>query len=151
MKKFLRFITLLLIMSLSVSFFACHPPVEEGEKSITVIVLKSDNTADTYSENTDSLYLGEVLDEMVSESDIEMTAEDNGFGRLITKIGPLEDDPDDFSSWIGIYTDEEDVTLIFSEYSISYGGKEYHATALGIDEMPVHDGMTYIFNISASN
>jgi hypothetical protein len=147
MKTALKGILITLIaVSLLITLPSCEPPTEEGEKSVTMIII-SDSGANVFPEKTDSLYLGEVLDEMVTEGDIAMTAGGTAGNRFISKIGALEVDPSDQTRFICIYTDEDDVTLVFKDYSITYENKSYYSAALGMDQMPLHDGKTYVFKI----
>jgi hypothetical protein len=144
-KQFIKLTVLLLVLVALTALFACDPPVEEGEKSLTIIMLKSDGTADVYSENTDSQYLGEVIDEMLAEGDIILESEDTQYGRKILKIGCLI--PGE-NQWIFIYSDETDPTLVSDEWGTAvYDGKTYKSTTLGLDDMPVYDGRTYVFSI----
>lgn len=145
-KTLIRIMVILTAIICMAAFFACDPPVEEGDKSITVIILKSDHTADIYQENTDALYLGKALDEMIEEGDITVEYSMFGKDRFITAIGGLEPQA---SSWIGIYTDDEkDPLLINKEFTVTFEGKTYYSTNYGIDDMPLHDGTAYLFTIS---
>lgn len=145
MRKILLTAMIIITLLLTFALTACEPPVEAGEKIISVIILNADNTATVFTERTDSLYLGQVLDEMVAEGDITMEAEDGGFGRFIGAIAGIVADTENFTTWIGVYTDETDVTLLMTEFSITYQDKTYYGTGYGIDTMPIYSGRTYIF------
>ena len=149
MKKILRLLlTCILMLTLTLAFTACIP-TEEGEKTITIIIVNPDGTGTSYTEITDSLHLGEALDEMLAEEDITLVTESSLYGRFIKSIGSLNPES---NQWINIHSDETDPTLVSEdgEWSpiIVYNDVTYKMTLLGLDDMPIYDGRTYVFSIS---
>ena len=104
-----------------------------------------DDTADTYTKDTDLTYLGELLDELHDKGELELDCAGSDFGRQVKVIGGLQDDISEYSEWIGIYSDITDETLLFTEYKMTYGDKEYTSVNCGIDLLPLYDGRTYLF------
>lgn len=148
MKKLLqKIMVLMLIITTIVAFCACEPPVEEGDKTITIMIIKSDDTADIYEEKTNAKYLGEAIDEMLEEEDIEFETGDSQYGRFVKKIDDLEPN---VKQWINIHSDEIDPNLVGEDYAITYKDKTYKLTRLGIDQMPIKDGKTYVFSLGGN-
>ncbi|MGI6702014.1 MAG: hypothetical protein ACOX3U_06130 [Christensenellales bacterium] len=143
--KALKLLTALIaIITVTLTLAAC-PRTEEGMKSVTVIIAYDDDTADTYTKDTDLTYLGELLDELHDKGELELDCAGSDFGRQVKVIGGLQDDISEYSEWIGIYSDITDETLLFTEYKMTYGDKEYTSVNCGIDLLPLYDGRTYLF------
>lgn len=143
-----RALIILIIIATLTAITACEPPVEEGDKTITIILIDSNGIGVAYTETTDALYLGQALDEMLLEEDLTMIVENGAYGRFIKSIGNLTPSA---TQWISIHSDETDPTLVSEpgEWSpvLVYQEITYKLTMLGIDDMPIYDGRIYIFSI----
>ena len=100
-------------------WFATRPQVQEGGKSITVIVVHKDGSEKVFELETDALYLGDVLmEEKIVEGEM------GPYGLMISAVdGEVADWNVDQSYW-----------AIFI-------GEEYATT--GADGIPVYGGDVY--------
>ena len=111
---------IVLVMALLLGvYFITRPPVQEGSKTITVIVVHKDGTEKTFTYHTDEEYLDKVL---IAEGLME--GHEDQYGMVIDKVDGEE------AIW------ERD-----SAYWSLYVGEEYATT--GISLTPIYDGSTY--------
>lgn len=138
-------IALLLVLVLSVSmlcFVACNDDnddAQEGEKSITVVI--GDKSLRV---STDDEYVHEVLVDLDEEGKIVYEFNMGQYGATIMKLDSFETTTD-WSKWIAVYHDINDITLYDPQYDIQQGGKTYHSSSLGVSTLPIKDGATYLF------
>ncbi len=121
MKKTVKWIAavavvVVLIAAFVVIYVATRPAVSEGDKTITVEVVHSDESTKTFTYETDAEYLGEVLlDEGLIEGD------ESEYGLYVTVVdGETADYNADGAYWA------------------FYVGDEY--ASLGVDATPIADG-----------
>lgn len=141
-RKILQSILIIVLAVSLVCLVACKPPTAEGEKDITITLIDINNEENVLELNTDAEYLGQALDELVEQEKLTMETSTGSLGRFINNIGSLNPQG---SQWIGIYADEDDSTLIYSEFTYEYNNKTYYSIQMGIDDMPIKDELTYIF------
>lgn len=137
-------IVLLLVLVLSVSmlcFVACNDDdgTQEGVKNIKVLIGNK-----SLSVSTDEEYLHEALVELKDEGKIVYEFEMGQYGATVMKLDSFET-TSDWSKWIAVYHDINDITLYDPQYDIQQGGKTYHSSSLGISSLPIQDGATYLF------
>lgn len=148
MKHLYKILMLTLAIVILFTLAACEPDVEVGEKAITIILVPIEGDTITFDVDTDTEYLGQLLDEMLEDELITITTEDSTYGRFITAIGSLNPATD---QWIAIHSDETDPTLVAPDGewtpALTISGKTYYSTQLGLDSMPIYDGRTYVFSI----
>ena len=121
MKKTVKWIAavavvVVLIAAFVVIYVTTRPAVSEGDKTITVEVVHSDESTKTFTYETDAEYLGEVLlDEGLIEGD------ESEYGLYVTVVdGETADYNADGAYWA------------------FYVGDEY--ASLGVDATPIADG-----------
>lgn len=113
-------IALVLVVALFAGiYFATRPAVQQGAKTITVIVVHKDKTEKTFTYHTDEEYLDKVF---LTEGLIE--GYESQYGLVIEKVDG------EAAIW------ETD-----SAYWSLYIGEEYAST--GVSETPVYDGSTF--------
>lgn len=137
-------IALLLVLVLSVSmlcFVACNndDDTQEGVKNIKVLIGNK-----SLSVSTDEEYLHDALVELKEEGKIVYEFEMGQYGATVMKLDSFET-TSDWSKWIAVYHDINDITLYDPQYDIQQGGKTYHSSSLGVSSLPVQDGATYLF------
>lgn len=145
-KLFKSLIVIMLILSISVCFFACKG--EEG--NVKLHIVSADGAIKSYSIDTtgkDMIYLKDFMDYLKdSQEEFEYT-ENGGFVETINGIVP---DSTKNEFW-GLYTDLEIGEIKY--YDISWGtaelnGVTYGSASKGIVELPLNAGSTYIFKVS---
>ena len=154
---------LILVLIFSVfSFGGCkRPPAEQGEKTVTVIVLDGElQSLFEKQVKTEQLYLYGALLEI---DELEITSTVSMVGAYVTgiAIGEIEESEwgDFFSktdeikaegnSFIAIYHDIDKLELkMMGVDDLQYNNKNYFSSGLGISSLPLYDGQTYIFTIS---
>ncbi len=137
-------IALLLVLVLSVSmlcFVACNDndDTQEGVKNIKVVIGEK-----SLSVSTDEEYVHDVLVELKEEGKIVYEFEMGQYGATIMKLDTFETTAD-WSKWIAVYHDINDITLYDPQYDIQQDGKTYHSSSLGVSSLAVQDGATYLF------
>ncbi len=147
-KNFLVSAVIALMIFLVGSFSACNlkdlgkPKAEPGEKEITVIVENEEFTISTNAE-----YLHQVLIDLSREKGFQYSYSDMGYGVSVTQIKNIKTSTD-WSSWVSIYHDIDDVTLVDNYGTFRHAGKDYFMSLVSIDLLPVLDGHTYLFEQS---
>jgi len=100
-------------------YFGTRPEVQEGSKSITVVVVHADKTEKTFTYKTDAEFLDDVLVEKGLISGYEDT-----YGLIVVTVDGEKAEWDKDNAFWSIYMD----------------GKE---SSTGISAVPVYDGSTY--------
>jgi hypothetical protein len=117
-----------------------RPQSNEGEKTVRIIFLFGDKTIDFDEEiTTDAEYIHDLLDELVEKKGI--TYELDSFG-MVGKLGSLAGNGT--TEFIMFYSDDAKFTDA-TWGTLSFNGKTYNSASLGVNDMPVSDGHTYIF------
>lgn len=129
-----------------VSLVACgglndlgKPNTQDGVKQATIII-----GAQTYSVQTEAEYLHDALLELKAAGKIEYEFTLGEYGAFVTKLNELEGTAN-YSKWIGVYVDSDDSELASPGYDETVDGKVYHSANLGVSDMPLLDGLTYVF------
>lgn len=142
----LSILLVILVLVSAVGFVACDglrnagkPGAQTGEKAITVIVGDESISASTTAE-----YMHQLLVELDTASKLQYEYTDGQYGATITKLNDLVTTPD-WSKWIGVYHDINDVTLYDPQYDTTVNGKTYHSSSVGASSLPIKSGATYLF------
>ena len=130
MKKTVKLLTLLLALIFALSLTACgRNPVTVDKDSVII-------TARASEYQIEGKKLLDFMETIREDGKIDFTVKDG----MITSVNGRENG---LSSFWMIYTDD-------TEYSnsawgeVEYQGKKYFSASLGICELPVKDGATYI-------
>ncbi len=138
-KKILAIALCLALAFCALALAACGDNTEAGTKSVTIII-----GDDVFSEETEALYVHDLLEEMCERGDIEYEFEMDTYGATVEKLNNLLS-TSDWTMWIGVYIDVDDVELISPGYETTHQGKTYYSSGLGVSSLPVMDGVTYLF------
>ncbi|MCQ2409066.1 MAG: hypothetical protein MJ068_00820 [Clostridia bacterium] len=145
-KKKLLVVAFVLVLIVSVVILtACNlkdlgkPDPQSGEKSIKIVI-----GADIYSVQTDLEYVHQVLVDLASEKDFSYTYSEGGYGVSVMGLKDLKTSSD-WTSWISLYHDINDITLIDTYGTHMYEGESYFMSLVSVDKLPVIDGSTYLF------
>lgn len=136
-------IVCLLVLVLCVSavcMCACDASnTQEGEKSVVLIVGTQE-----ISVKTDALYLHDLLVELNDAGRITYEFSTSEYGAVVSKLNDLETTLD-WSKWIGVYHNIDDITLYTPGYDITINGNTYFSSSCGVSALVVLDGATYVF------
>lgn len=144
-KKFLtELLIFVIVMSLAL-LSACNlkdlgkPDSQEGEKSVTIII-----GDETFEVQSSAEYVHEILLTLAEEKGFDYTFYEGGYGVSVTRLKELRT-TSDWTSWVSIYHDIDDVTLIDIYGTYSYKGNDYFMSLVSVDKLPVFDNHTYVF------
>ncbi len=117
------------------------PVIETGDKQATVIIGE-----DSYLVKTDAIYVHELLVQLKDANIIKYEFSESEYGAYIVALGGLSLGE---RAFVAVYHDIDDDTLIDYEYgtSLTYGGKQFHSSNLGVSALPVYDGASYLFKV----
>lgn len=144
MKKKNRFLTAALIVCVAVcmaTFAACAPAKSEGVKTVKFLV--GDQTIDYVGEEAT---VGQVLRKLKTEGKLTLDANESEWGLYINGIGSLTADSGK-NEFIAFLSSSTDVTHAGSLIPVEKDGVNYFSTNKGVDDMPLLDGITYLFMI----
>lgn len=164
-KRILLPVVILALIFSVFSLGACKkPPVEDGEKTVTIIILDIEQQSLFDKQvTTEQEYLYGVLLEI---EELQITATVDAVGAFIRSIAVGEIKHEDWGDYFSKSDEIKEVTgqssialyhnidkLEFKDLSgfmsdLQYNNKNYFASGLGASSLPLYDGQTYIFAIS---
>ena len=158
MKNLKRILGLLLTTVLLLSSLtACLGGSVGDNGKATVVIEKSDGSFVSYEvdlakiENKDGGMIP-ILDYLVADENTEFAykTNDTGYGAYITEIDTLA--PDETKEYVAIYTSEEEVFAVPSEWSpvvptVTYGSITLTYSGVGLSSMHITDGTVVLFRV----
>jgi hypothetical protein len=120
-----------------------RPPAEEGEKTVTIIVINVDGAPTVIEATTEADYLHDLLIELAAEGRLvyEFTVHLE-WGVMLDRLGSLVDGAGGL--FIFSYSDDtENTNQSFG--TLEHNEKTFVANGFGVSGMPVKDGHTYVF------
>lgn len=140
--KFILTIALVLVLCLSLCFVACDKTPDNTDNDLKEVVLIVGNAV--INATTEAQYVHDLLVELNANGDIQYEFENGAYGATVLKLNQLET-TNDWSKWIAVYHDIDDVTLYTPGYNYTLNGDEYYSSSVGVSSLPVIDGATYVF------
>jgi|GEM_PF-3014554 len=134
-------IVAILVLAMSMVFVGCDKKTDPNEKKV-VILVQNGEEFDSYELTTTSLYLSDALKELQAEN--KLTYSIGSDGTSLVTINELET-TSDWSKWICIYHNIDDVALFFPGYDFELEGVIYHSSAEGVTTCPLQNGAKYLF------
>jgi len=123
---------------------ACGDLTQEGEKLVNIIIVDAEGEVvfSRFLHLTEELFLVGILNDFQGVG-FDITG---GFINLIIVNGvSLGTGAEE---WIGVFSSSEEETLSMPEWgTITIESTTYSATAVGINEMPLRAGYTYVFAV----
>lgn len=146
-KKFFAVIAVLaLVALLAATFVGCaeldklgKPVIQTGNKRASVIIGE-----DSYLVETNAEYVHDLLVELKESGVIDYEFDMGAYGAFVTKLNGLVG-TSDYSRWIGVYVDSDDVDIASPGFDETVAGKTYHMASFGVGSLPVREGVTYLF------
>jgi len=137
MKNFKNLIlALLLPLILLFALTSCNDVIENGEKTVKIILGGEEYTLST---SADNLHLALIM--LKEKENIDYEYEEFAFGIMIKKAGGVT--PTD-SEFIAIYHDLEKTEYIYFGNDTEYNGKTYHLSGVGAKDLPLVNGASYL-------
>jgi hypothetical protein len=129
------------------------PPPQVGEKTVAVYIVDAEavdgiltSEGASYEIQTDAEYVHGFLDELKNQKGVSYKGTDWGTGFFIDEIDGITLG-DGF--WILVYVrlaDDEVIDTFMDEgYSCEYDGKTFYVTKVGVDQIPLFDGIEILF------
>ena len=132
MKKLLS-LTLTLI-ALVFCFAGCN-------KDVKPVVFTADSSVMTITEET-TLY--DYMTALKEQGKLDFTAEDGSYGKFLSSVNGVSNGVGNNPCWM-IYSDDEQYTN--NEWGqTEIDGKVYASATLGISDLPVKEGATYVLS-----
>ncbi|HHT82881.1 MAG: hypothetical protein ACOYEC_03960 [Christensenellales bacterium] len=161
MKKTIKIIfALLLLCVVSLCFCACRQPDgQPSAKSVTLIIVgKEEQTLAVYERELELNFVSDLFAALVKEqgSSFAYTSTTSAFGQFVNDI-TISIHPETYQK-IGLFPDPaqnefcafyhtvDDIK--YRDYHVEtkiYDNKEFYASAVGINDMPLIDGASYLF------
>lgn len=131
MKKTIKLLTILLTLILAFNFIGCKKnPVTVDENSVII-------TANFSDYDLEGKTLLEFMERLKDEEKLDFEMEDG----MVTSINGIDNTLSLF--WL-VYTDDEENSNE-AWGSAEYNGKTYFSASLGVEDLPLKDGATYIW------
>ena len=144
MKNFSKVaVVVCLALALVLCAVACQPDTpSKGEVTIVIAPLEGEATEYTVdlSDIAEDGGVVAILDYLQANKGLKYTSEDRGYGAYLTKVGVLEEKPEE-GEFIYLYTSvAKDFDV--SEYAstVEYQGKTLTDSGVGVSSMSVEDG-----------
>ncbi len=144
MKKLTKILSVVVIVALlvvlSVSFVGCKKYVQQTDTEV-VFTIDSD-----IMEDCTGKHLVDYLDALQEKGKLTYKAETTGAYVMLLEINDLKADASAGEYWFIYADDSENTTEAWGKYE--YDGKTYYSTSFGITDMPIKEGVTFVFAIS---
>lgn len=143
MKKLVKILVVIMILTLSLGLFACR-----GEEGRVTLVVKGSETK-TYTVDTTGKELStlqDLMDYLEENEEFSYSVEEG----MVNEINGKIPDGEVHEFW-GIYTDLKIGEIPYYDDSwgtADYEGKIYGSALKGINELPLSGGFTYLFEIA---
>lgn len=123
---------------------------EETVAATLILADKYTNVVFTITTQTTASYLSDFMDQIVADADNEVSyvAEDSGYGlymNTFTVSGVTYGSAS--NQYPMMYTSLTDETYLSIGYTTTIGQVTYNSCGLGMSEMPIEDGVTYVIVI----
>ena len=128
----------ILVLVASVVFVACGNK-DNSEKSIVILVQHGEGF-DSFELTTNKAFLADALEELKVQGKLTYTID----GTALTALNDLVT-TSDWSKWIAVYHDIDDIALYFPDYDYEYSGRTFHSSSKGVLDCPLKNGATYLF------
>ena len=151
MKKYSKILVAILLISLlATTLFACINPDNDTSGKMTLVILDGDN-ATPYTVDLAKIPSGDsskgliaILDYLKDNGKLTYTADDSGYGAFLTQVGELKQGD---GYYLYVYTDvETDIDVSQYATQVTYNGKSYTNSGVGVSQMSVKDGCTIIIS-----
>ncbi len=146
MKKLTKILSVLVVLTLLVSafaLFACQKKtyVQQTETAIA-FTIDTDIISDLSGKK-----LVDYLNALQDKGELTYKAQNMGTYNMLMTINDRTADATKGEYWFIYADDEENTTPTWGEYE--FEGKKYYSTNYGIDDMPIKEGVTFVFMISS--
>ena len=145
MKKLTKILSVIVVVALlfsAIALVACQKKTYVQQTDTAVIfTIDKDIMPDCTGK-----HLIDYLKALQEKGQITYSAEDKGSYSMLMSVNNLTADATQGEYWFIYADDEENTTATWGEYE--YEGKKYYSTNFGIDDMPIKEGVTFIFMVS---
>ena len=145
MKKLTKILSVIAIIAIVVASFALVACTKKT-------YVQQTDTAIAFTIDTDIISdlsgkkLVDYLAALQEKGELTYSAQNMGSYSMLMTINDRTADATKGEYWFIYADDEENTTPTWGEYE--FNGKKYYSTNFGIDDMPIKEGVTFVFMIS---